>query len=112
MAVKVVKSGETYTDTALDEIKILKSVKETDPKDPNREKLVQLLDDFKVTGVNGTHICMVFEVLGSNLWRLILKTDNEGIPIDNVKTIMRQVNYNNLIFSTYQSSINYFGHEM
>ncbi|CAG7666555.1 unnamed protein product, partial [Allacma fusca] len=25
------------------------------------------------------------------LWRLILKTNNEGIPIPNVKTIIKQV---------------------
>ncbi|CAG7834621.1 unnamed protein product [Allacma fusca] len=91
VAVKVVKSGETYTDTAVDEIKILKSVRDADKADLNREKLVQLLDDFKVTGVNGVHVCMVFEVLGTNLWRLILKTNNEGIPIPNVKTIIKQV---------------------
>ena len=27
-----------------------------------RHRTVQLLDDFKISGVNGTHVCMVFEV--------------------------------------------------
>ena len=80
---KVVKSAEHYTETALDEIKLLKSVsninigtlvhspviqvltfphfcifqvRNTDPRDPNRERVVQLLDDFKISGMNGTRI--------------------------------------------------------
>lgn len=31
-------------------------MRNTDPGDPNREKVVQLLDDFKISGVNGTRI--------------------------------------------------------
>ncbi|KAF3831451.1 hypothetical protein GH733_000263 [Mirounga leonina] len=54
VAMKVVKSAEHYTETALDEIRLLKSVRNSDPNDPNREMVVQLLDDFKISGVNGT----------------------------------------------------------
>ncbi|CAL8071803.1 unnamed protein product [Orchesella dallaii] len=90
VALKVVKSAPHYTDTALDEIKLLKCVRDSDPTDPNREKTVQLLDDFKITGVNGTHVCMVFEVLGNNLLKLIIRSNYHGIPLQNVKSIMRQ----------------------
>jgi len=31
-------------------------VREADEKDPFRERTVQLLDDFKISGVNGTRI--------------------------------------------------------
>lgn len=31
-------------------------VRNTDPDDPNREMVVQMLDDFKISGVNGTRI--------------------------------------------------------
>ncbi|XP_049806488.1 SRSF protein kinase 3 isoform X1 [Schistocerca nitens] len=91
VALKVVKSAAHYTDTALDEIKLLKAVRETDVNDPKRDKTVQLLDDFKIHGVNGTHICMVFEVLGHNLLKLIIRSNYQGIPLQNVKTIIRQV---------------------
>merc|ERR1712179_783111 len=64
VALKVVKSASHYTETALDEIKLLKCVRETDENDALRERTVMLLDDFKISGVNGTHVCMVFEVLG------------------------------------------------
>lgn len=91
MAIKIVKSAHHFAETAKDEIKILKSVRDSEPNNPRRQKTVQLLDDFKISGVNGTHICMVFEVLGDNLLKLIRKSNYRGIPIENVKTITRQV---------------------
>uniref|UniRef100_A0A3B4CK06 non-specific serine/threonine protein kinase n=1 Tax=Pygocentrus nattereri TaxID=42514 RepID=A0A3B4CK06_PYGNA len=91
VAMKVVKSAEHYTETALDEIKLLRSVRNTDPNDPNREMVVQLLDDFKISGVNGTHVCMVFEVLGHHLLKWIIKSNYQGLPLPCVKSIIRQV---------------------
>lgn len=91
VALKVVKSASHFTETALDEIKLLKSVRDSDISDKKRERVVMLLNDFKISGVNGNHICMVFEVLGHNLLKLIIKSDYSGIPIENVKNIIRQV---------------------
>eukprot|EP00096_Caligus_rogercresseyi_P012355 TRINITY_DN513_c1_g1_i4.p1 TRINITY_DN513_c1_g1~~TRINITY_DN513_c1_g1_i4.p1 ORF type:complete len:592 (-),score=153.73 TRINITY_DN513_c1_g1_i4:917-2692(-) len=91
VALKVVKSASHYTETALDEIKLLKCVRESDGGDPFRERCVQLLDDFKISGVNGTHVCMVFEVLGHNLLKFIIRSNYQGIPLSNVKLIMKQV---------------------
>ena len=69
----MVKSASHYTETAVDEIKLLTCVRESDQEDPFREKCVQLLDDFKIHGVNGTHVVMVFEVLGHHLLKWIIK---------------------------------------
>lgn len=91
VALKIVKSAANFTETAKDEIKILKAVRDTDPADPKRNKTVQLLNDFKISGVNGTHVCMVFEVLGHNLLKLIIKSQYRGIPLANVRTIIHQV---------------------
>ncbi|GLH07529.1 SRSF protein kinase 1 [Gryllus bimaculatus] len=66
-------------------------VREADVNDHKRDKTVQLLDDFKISGVHGTHVCMVFEVLGHNLLKLIIRSNYQGIPIQNVKSIIRQV---------------------
>ncbi len=38
-------------------------VRNTDQNDPSREKVVQLLDDFKISGVNGTRILSVPQYL-------------------------------------------------
>jgi len=91
VALKVVKSAAHYTETALDEIKLLKCVRETDGTNPFRNRTVQLLDDFKISGINGTHVCMVFEVLGHNLLKFIIRSNYQGIPLTNVKIMMKQV---------------------
>jgi serine/threonine-protein kinase SRPK1 len=90
-ALKVVKSAKHYTETAIDEIKLLRSVRDTDPNDTFRLKTVQLYDDFKISGPNGSHVCMVFEVLGHNLLKLITKSNYTGIPLENVRIITKQV---------------------
>ncbi|XP_034442344.1 SRSF protein kinase 2-like isoform X1 [Hippoglossus hippoglossus] len=91
VALKVVKSAQIYTETALDEIKLLKCVRDSDPKDPKRERIVHLIDDFRISGANGEHVCMVLEVLGHQLLRWIIKSNYTGLPLPCVKSILRQV---------------------
>ncbi|TSK13397.1 SRSF protein kinase 2 [Bagarius yarrelli] len=88
---KVVKSAQHYTETALDEIKLLRCVRESDPADPNKDMVVQLIDDFKISGMNGIHVCMVFEVLGHHLLKWIIKSNYQGLPLPCVKSIIKQV---------------------
>lgn len=40
---------------------------------------------------NGEHVCMVFEVLGENTLSLIYRSEFKGIPLKNVKSIIKQV---------------------
>uniref|UniRef100_A0ACB8EMA1 SRSF protein kinase 3 n=1 Tax=Sphaerodactylus townsendi TaxID=933632 RepID=A0ACB8EMA1_9SAUR len=91
VALKVVKSALHYTETAVDEIKLLKCVRDSDPSDAKRENIVQLLDDFKISGINGVHVCMVLEVLGHQLLKWIIKSNYQGLPIPCVKSILHQV---------------------
>jgi serine/threonine protein kinase len=91
VALKIVKSAKHYTEAANDEIKLLLCSRDSDPDDANRLKTVQLLDNFKITGPNGVHVCMVFEVLGNNLLKLIIKSNYHGIPLENVRIIVKQV---------------------
>ncbi|XP_069501483.1 SRSF protein kinase 3 isoform X2 [Ambystoma mexicanum] len=91
VALKVVKSAIHYTETAVDEIKLLKCVRDSDPRDPKRETIVQLIDDFKISGVNGVHVCMVLEVLGHQLLKWIIRSNYQGLPLPCVKSIIRQV---------------------
>ncbi|XP_077582537.1 SRSF protein kinase 3-like [Stigmatopora nigra] len=91
VALKVVKSALMYTKTALDEIKLLKRVRDSDLRDPQRERIVHLIDDFRISGVNGVHVCMVLEVLGHQLLRWIIKSNYTGLPLPCVKSIIKQV---------------------
>ncbi|RZC42955.1 hypothetical protein BDFB_013642 [Asbolus verrucosus] len=52
------------------------------PMNPRRKKTIQLLNDFKISGVNGVHVRMVFEVLGHHLLKLIIKSNYRGIPLE------------------------------
>jgi len=99
VALKIQKSAPHYRESALDEIELLESasscarsekvLQEFGPTyDP---RVVLLLDHFDHTGPNGTHMCMVFEMLGENLLEVIKKYDYKGIPIDIVRTISKQI---------------------
>lgn len=91
VALKVVKSAQHYTETAADEIRLLEVIKDADQFDGKREKIVKLLNHFTVKGVNGTHTCLVFEALGCSLYKLIVKNNYQGLAIQQVKTIIKQV---------------------
>lgn len=91
VALKVVRSAAHYTETAIDEIKLLQKIVTAKPEHPGRKHVVSLLDSFEHKGPNGTHVCMVFEVLGENLLGLIKKWNHRGIPMPLVKQITKQV---------------------
>ncbi|XP_067025383.1 SRSF protein kinase 1-like isoform X1 [Acropora muricata] len=90
VALKIVKSASHYTETAIDEMKLLRTVHTADADDIGYKHVVQLTDDFKIVGINGSHICMVFEVLGHNLLKLIIKSSYKGIPVLQVRNIIKQ----------------------
>lgn len=90
VALKIVKSASHYTETAIDEMKLLRTVHTADPADPGYPHVVQLLDDFKISGIHGNHVCMVFEVLGHNLLKFIIKSNYQGISIPMAKSIIKQ----------------------
>lgn len=88
-ALKVQKSASHYTEAAKDEIEILRQLKSRDSS--RAHHVVQLLDHFTHTGPHGTHVCMVFEMMGQNLLSLIKYFNYSGIPLDAVKVIARQL---------------------
>ncbi|CAN3376327.1 hypothetical protein DIURU_004065 [Diutina rugosa] len=91
VAMKVVRSARQYTETALDEIKMLDKITTSDVLHPGHDHVIQLLDTFTHKGTNGTHVVMVFEVLGENLLSLIRRYKHRGIPIVFVKQIAKQL---------------------
>ncbi|KAF8166496.1 CMGC/SRPK protein kinase [Pholiota molesta] len=105
VALKVVKSAPRYTETALDEIKLLQRLitSSTPPSaspnappspahtHPGRSHVISFLDHFRHKGPNGIHVCMVFEVLGENLLGLIKRHQNKGVPMHLVRQIAKQI---------------------
>jgi serine/threonine-protein kinase SRPK3 len=91
VALKVVKSDGHYTETALDEIQLLQRVTTSSESHPGRSHVVGLVDDFRHNGPNGSHVCMVFEVLGENLLGLIKRYQHRGVPTHIVRQIAKQI---------------------
>lgn len=88
---KVVKSAPHYTETAADEIRLLEVIRDADTFDLNCDKVIRLLNHFTVRGVNGVHTCLVFEALGCSLYKLIVKNNYQGLAINQVKSIIKQI---------------------
>uniref|UniRef100_A0A1A9WSP0 non-specific serine/threonine protein kinase n=1 Tax=Glossina brevipalpis TaxID=37001 RepID=A0A1A9WSP0_9MUSC len=91
VALKVVKSAPHYIETAADEIRLLEAIRDADPLDMKRERIVRLLNHFTVRGVNGVHTCLVFEALGCSLYKLIVKNNYQGLAVAQVRNIIKQV---------------------
>ena len=90
-ALKIVKSAGRYSETARDEIKLLRQVTNASPSHPGRAHIVSFLDSFTHTVSSRAHICITFEPLGANLLSLIEKNRRKGVPPCVVKCIARQV---------------------
>lgn len=103
-ALKIQKSSGSYTEAARDEIEILKQLRRGDDDERNDNgddeeddrcsgsaQVVRLYDSFTHEGPNGTHVCMVFDVLGDNLLTLIKRYDYLGVPLLGVKSLTRSM---------------------
>ncbi|ODV69203.1 kinase-like protein [Hyphopichia burtonii NRRL Y-1933] len=117
VAIKIVKSSHNYFEAAEDEIKIL-SILNHDSNDDHhindsiynlgKNGVMKLLDHFIISGSNGNHIAIVFEILGENILSVIYKYKKEKlnqlsfstnsiisnpslIPINIIKDITKQI---------------------
>lgn len=109
VAMKVQKSAQHYTEAAYDEIELLSEATSHAndgswmdavlgyPAPPawagprgrcmGYTGVVTLLDYFEHQGPNGTHVCMVFEVMGPNVLALIKQYEFKGVPQDLVRKV-------------------------
>lgn len=99
VAVKIQKSASHYREAAMDEVDLLKSIS-TAARSVSAEKeyglgfdhhLVSLRDHFEHNGPNGKHVCMVFEMLGENLLKVIKRYEYRGIPTPIVRRFTQQI---------------------
>eukprot|EP01080_Neovahlkampfia_damariscottae_P000924 gene924-9833_t len=85
VAMKIQKSAKNYKEAALDEIELMKQLTSDES-----ECTMKLFDSFIHRGPNGSHVCMILEVLGQNLLSAIQKYP-QGLPLKDVKKIARDV---------------------
>ncbi|KAK2196496.1 bifunctional Protein kinase domain/Protein kinase [Babesia duncani] len=106
VAIKFQRSSPEHIETVIDEIRILKRVRD-EVRNPiwlnaiasfrdfikytDMRGVVTYLDHFTVDGPNGKHTAIVFETMGPNLLSLIKLYKFQGIPMPLVKRITLHV---------------------
>lgn len=89
VALKIQKSAVDYSEAAKDEIKLLNAVKKSDPD--AQAQVISLLDHFEHFGPNGRHVCLVFDVLGVSLLKLIKRFNYKGAPLPLVRRVAKHL---------------------
>ncbi|KAG6880213.1 hypothetical protein C0992_003877 [Termitomyces sp. T32_za158] len=86
VAVKVVKNKPAYFNQSMMEVTILELLNKTcDPNDEHH--ILRLRDSF----IHRNHLCLVFELLSSNLYELIKQNQFQGLSTQLVKVFMAQL---------------------
>ncbi|KAM4696307.1 dual specificity tyrosine-phosphorylation-regulated kinase 2-like [Rhinophrynus dorsalis] len=75
VAIKMVRNDRDYSRHAEQEIKILQKIKELDPD--NKMNVVHLLEGFTFRN----HVCMIFELLGPNLYNQLVENRFQGFSL-------------------------------
>jgi len=70
VALKVLAARES---PATAELSILEHLARVAPTHPGSNHVITFLDSFRHTGPNGTHLCLVFEVLGTTTASMVLE---------------------------------------
>ncbi|TFK44375.1 kinase-like domain-containing protein [Crucibulum laeve] len=86
VAVKIVKNKPAYFNQSMMEVTILELLNKTcDPNDEHH--ILRLRDSF----IHRSHLCLVFELLSSNLYELIKQNQFQGLSTQLVKVFMAQL---------------------
>ncbi|KAJ4953097.1 hypothetical protein NE237_029929 [Protea cynaroides] len=86
VAVKIIKNQPAYYQQALVEVSILTTLnRKYDPEDKNH--IVRILDYF----VFQRHLCISFELLGTNLYELIKMNQFRGLSLSIVQVFSKQI---------------------
>uniref|UniRef100_A0AAV2LWG7 non-specific serine/threonine protein kinase n=1 Tax=Knipowitschia caucasica TaxID=637954 RepID=A0AAV2LWG7_KNICA len=91
VAVKVLKSGPGFAQAGLDELSLLRCAGSATHRHLHSQRIVRLLDEFKVVGINGVHMCLVLELLGPSLRSVLWDCGTPGLPRTVVRPILTQV---------------------
>lgn len=83
VAVKVIKSKPAYLNQSLLEVKLLEFLNQNS----SSATFITLLDTF----MHKEHLCLVFEILASNLYELIKQNQFNGLNMKLVKSFTRQL---------------------
>lgn len=89
VAIKVL-TADSSQDVHVEELKILKQIRETGQEHPGYNHVIQLLDDFRIQGPHGEHLCLVFEVLGMDIKAVRDRFEGNRLAMGLLKQVAKQ----------------------
>ena len=92
MAIKIIKSQRPFAKQAQTEIMLLEFMRDKNQDD--QHGIVRLIEHFKYR----SHVCLVFEMLDSNLYEVIKKTEFNGLSLNVCRHFGHQVCFFCFIF--------------
>ena len=84
-AVKVIKNRPAYYNAALNEVRVLQVIQAR--LGTKCRSIITLETSF----VHQKHLCLVFEVLGINLYEMLMQNQFRGLPMELLRTILTQL---------------------
>jgi serine/threonine protein kinase len=84
-------SAEVTDLPELHESDYLRRVLTADPTHPGFRHNLHLLDEFRLQGPNGRHLCLVTELLGERLDQYAKRFPHGKVPMAIIKTLSRQI---------------------
>lgn len=85
LALKIIRNKKKFEYQAKIEIKVLKDIRDNDPKD--KSNIIKLIDNF----VFRKHHWLTFDLFSMNLFELIKSNDYRGFPLDIVRRFAVQI---------------------
>ena len=85
-ALKIYKSSKDYDDYYKNEVQVYTILGDDVPS-----TIVKKYDNFEIEDEHGSHGCLLFELCGSNLIKLLEQSDDNKLPEPIVKYIVKQV---------------------
>ncbi|KAH7910093.1 kinase-like domain-containing protein [Hygrophoropsis aurantiaca] len=90
-SLKIIAAEAANSASELDVLRHLKAVQANSPGIPGGEFVVKVFDDFTLDGPNGTHQCVVTEVLGPPLDLEPMEMAHSVYPIDMAQRMVAQI---------------------
>ena len=84
-AVKVIKNRPAYHNAALNEVRILQVIQ------ARLGSKCRSIINLETSFVHQHHLCLVFEVLGINLYEMLMQNQFRGLPMDLLRAILTQL---------------------
>ncbi|EGT60077.1 hypothetical protein CAEBREN_05570 [Caenorhabditis brenneri] len=97
VALKIVRCGQWYNDVSDQEIEFMRTARdasdaESDSHSSSGSKyIVSLLDSFRIKGACGIHVVMVTEMLGPNLYSVLVESNQNVLSFHRIQRFSQNI---------------------